>query len=101
MSRVCNMSKQTRESNCVMLQRNKVSPIAHSYVETLLPVVGECECLKERQPGTSNGGHRGYTVLVKSQLTKKNMRWEGGDLWERACVRVDGGRSGQTKCANV
>ena len=48
MSRVCNMSKQTRESNCVMLQRNKVSSIAHSYMETLLPVVGECECLKER-----------------------------------------------------
>ena len=22
------------------------------------------------------------------------MRWEGGDLWEQACVRVEGGREG-------
>ena len=67
MSRVCNMSRQTRESNCVMLQRNKVSSIGHTQLsETVLPVVGECECLEERQPGSSNGGHRGYTVLVQS-----------------------------------
>ena len=51
-------------------------------METLLPVVGECECLEERQPGGSNGGHGGHTVLIQSQLTKKNMRREGGDLWE-------------------
>ena len=74
---LCNAAEEQSVIHCAI----------HSYVEILLPVVGECECLEERQPGGSNGGHGGYTVLIQSQLTKKNMRWEGGDLWERACVR--------------